>query len=1020
MRPIRLHVSAFGPYAGRQVFDFRELGERSLFLISGPTGAGKTTILDAICYSLYGETSGQVRDAVHMRSHHSDASVLTEITFDFALGSDTYRISRRPQQERPKKRGQGTVMVGAEARLWRRTDCTDDEEGEPLATKVGYVAEEIEQLLGFRGEQFRQVVVLPQGRFMELLLANSQERQRILETLFQTELYHRIEEALKRAWRDMEDRLKGLRAQRKALFEAAGVENREQLKARRESVQGALSQCRADLEELRKAREATRQALEEGRKAAERFEELGQATMHLGTLTARSAKIDQKRGTRDRAKRAEALRDVEDQRNQRFIEHEEAKQALVCAQKAEGTADKAKEKALEKLREQKKRQPEIDQIRKEKNHLETLTERVAKITEAREQLSGVQHAAEKATSEHQQAQQSLTHIGEQLEAARAELTRAEKAADRASACQAALQEAKREYADRKKLESVRAEAADLEKEHTKAAKAFEKAKTQLAEAVERLRAMEREVHEKSAAMLARTLRPGEPCPVCGSKEHPAPAAADEELPSLENLEKERSNLQKLDTKRNTAAEKESDLRASVAQVCAEVQLLTKALGDKHDLPLEELKAAVDQRQQEVIEAEQARDACEELREKLNVLKEEKNTAAKAIEELQEKAQKETATVERLSGVVKEREAQVPDALRHPEALQDAIEKTGSKLEQLEKSLRDAEEAANRAAEELAAHTSSMESAGRALEEADLRAKAQAEQFAERLERAGFEDEETYAASKLSDEAIAALAEEIEEYQQDVVKAEQRRNQAEKAASGLEPPDLKALGEKAGKAEETHEEALRLEERLSGEADRVHGWLSKLDDTDRQMQTLDAEHNTLGSIAAVANGDNPRRVAFQRFVLGALLDDVLVAASDRLIIMSKGRYRLQRQEDPFDRRRAAGLDLCVYDAYTGTTRPAATLSGGETFLAALSLALGLADVVQAYAGGIHLDTIFVDEGFGTLDPEALDAVMEALMALQEGGRLVGIISHVPELRERMDTRLEIIAGKKGSTARFYLG
>ncbi len=187
----------------------------------------------------------------------------------------------------------------------------------------------------------------------------------------------------------------------------------------------------------------------------------------------------------------------------------------------------------------------------------------------------------------------------------------------------------------------------------------------------------------------------------------------------------------------------------------------------------------------------------------------------------------------------------------------------------------------------------------------------------------------------------------------------------------------------------------------------------------ELAEHEAAFGVIGRLSQVANGDNQLRLSFQRFVLGALLDDVLVAATRRLAIMSRGRYMLQRADEPRDGRKAAGLDLSVLDEWTGMQRPVSTLSGGETFLAALSLALGLAEVVQAYAGGIHLDTVFVDEGFGSLDEEALAAALEALTGLQQGGRLVGIISHVSELQEQIDARLQITAGRTGSTARFVV-
>jgi exonuclease SbcC len=231
------------------------------------------------------------------------------------------------------------------------------------------------------------------------------------------------------------------------------------------------------------------------------------------------------------------------------------------------------------------------------------------------------------------------------------------------------------------------------------------------------------------------------------------------------------------------------------------------------------------------------------------------------------------------------------------------------------------------------------------------------------------------------------------------------------------PDVPALTTAAAGAQTALEAILGRQRDLAASEKRTADWIAALAKDAEKMADLDKQFGVIGHIADVANGNNSQKLTFQRFVLGSLLDDVLLAASQRLKIMSRGRYLLQRQRDTLDLRRAGGLDLEVHDAYTGTARSANTLSGGETFLAALSLALGLADVVQSYAGGIHLDTIFIDEGFGSLDTDALDDAMRALIDLQQAGRLVGIISHVPDLKERIDARLEITAGKTGSSAAF---
>jgi DNA repair protein SbcC/Rad50 len=243
--------------------------------------------------------------------------------------------------------------------------------------------------------------------------------------------------------------------------------------------------------------------------------------------------------------------------------------------------------------------------------------------------------------------------------------------------------------------------------------------------------------------------------------------------------------------------------------------------------------------------------------------------------------------------------------------------------------------------------------------------------------------------------------------------------AQQAARDLMAPDIEELDKAFQKAKDNLEGGIKAETALNEQFKQLNGWLEGLRKVVHELESLEAHYAVTGRIADVANGRNHSGMTFQRFVLAALLDDVLIAASERLKLMSKGRFHLQRTTVRGDRRAAAGLDLEVYDTYTGTTRPVNTLSGGESFLASLALALGLADVVQAYAGGIRLDTIFVDEGFGSLDPEALDLAFRALVDLQHGGRLVGIISHVPELKERIDVRLEVTRTQRGSLASFVV-
>ena len=301
--------------------------------------------------------------------------------------------------------------------------------------------------------------------------------------------------------------------------------------------------------------------------------------------------------------------------------------------------------------------------------------------------------------------------------------------------------------------------------------------------------------------------------------------------------------------------------------------------------------------------------------------------------------------------------------------------------------------------------------------ADEEVRIACEQLAGRLGEAGFGDEDAWLlACRLPDE-VDRLRALVAGHAEQAARAAERLRLAHERAEGVTAPDLEALEAAALAAGATAVDARTAAVELAQAAETAGRQLERLEELERDAAAVHERYEVIGRLADVANGDNPRHLSFQRYVLGAFLDDVLVAASQRLHLMTKSRYRLERTERRFGGKAAAGLNLEVYDAWTGVARPVSTLSGGESFQAALALALGLAEVVQAHAGGKYLETVFVDEGFGSLDDEALDLAVSALMGLGEDGRLVGIISHVSELRERIDARLEITTGKTGSRAAF---
>ncbi|MFZ2088110.1 MAG: AAA family ATPase, partial [Desulfobaccales bacterium] len=359
MKPLKLTMQAFGPYAGEEVVDFRDLEQRSFFLIHGPTGSGKTSVLDGICFALYGETSGRERDGRFMRSHHSGPEEPTEVTLDFSIGNEVYRVTRSPEQERPRKKGSGATREKPRATLWRRTGLADDQqEGTVLAAQWSRVTASVETLLGFQSDQFRQVVMLPQGQFRRFLLADSREREEILEVLFQTEIYRRIQEALKQSAKEIQERLVRQEHQRKFLFDQAQAESQEELRQNCEAVLSQQKNLHRELTEFQTQELRAQEELDRGRQVLAKITEKDQALAALAELEARKEEIEAKQIRLERALRAAALRDLEAHLQARESELNQATEKQKQAAEDLERAKADRQKAEEELEKEKKRDRE--------------------------------------------------------------------------------------------------------------------------------------------------------------------------------------------------------------------------------------------------------------------------------------------------------------------------------------------------------------------------------------------------------------------------------------------------------------------------------------------------------------------------------------------------------------------------------------------------------------------------------------------------------------------------------------
>ncbi|WP_317921820.1 MULTISPECIES: SMC family ATPase [unclassified Cupriavidus] len=1011
MRPLQLTLQAFGPFAATEQVDFTRLGDQAFFLIHGPTGAGKTTLLDAICFALYGDTSGGERSAQAMRSANAAPGLRTEVTLEFSLGAQRWRVVRSPAQERPKQRGEGWLTEPAKAQL-------DQHDGNGWVSKAGQpgkVSDAIRDLLGFDSAQFRQVIVLPQGRFRELLTASSQARQAILERLFRTELYRRVEELLKAQAAGIRRDAERIGIQRDEALRQAGMESAQALADGIATLHAEMHALQAQEQGARQSLAAAQAALGAGEQVAARLRERQQAEAAHAALQAQQPAMEAERVRLQAAQRAARVSPALQQWQLARRDHAAAGTALEQADAGAARTAQQAAQAAAALQAETARADLRAAAQQRCTELDAMLPRARQLGTLRQALEAAQQKQAATVVARERGAARLA--ASQVDAAAAEtaLGRAQLAAAQLQGTQlqlAALQEKSRQFSRHAQamqaLANAVAQAADVEAAQQLADRMRERRRDALAEAEAAWRAGQ-------AARLAAALATGEACPVCGSSSHPTPAQHVDTPLSDDALEQARGAMLEAESQAVRCAAQLQAAQAATTQARERADELAQALGDVSDEAAHQLKteiatlaaalAAGQQAAASVGQCEAAIAASRAAREAAELAS--RDAAAAAEASAQALAQCQVAWQVAC--------AQVPEDSRDPVALAEALRQAQADAAALERALATAQAADRQAATDAAAAQAALGSARQAQAQATTRlAEAQCA-LVQALEREGIADIAAHAAASLPDADMARIDQALRAFDAELVAAARLRERAEAAAQGLGVPDLDGL-RAAGQAAADAVEALVRQQADRG---RSRGLLQqcqlRLQQLDAQGRDIEARYAVLGRLAEVANGNNPRRMTFQRFVLATLLDEVLEAASARLLAMSRGRYVLQRVREQADQRSAGGLDIEVFDHDTGAPRPANTLSGGEGFLASLSLALGLADVVQSRAGGIQLDTLFVDEGFGTLDPESLDFAIRTLLDLQQAGRLVGIISHVAELRERIDVRLEVRPGVGGSRA-----
>ena len=1013
MRIHRMRLEGLGPYAQAQDVDFDRLNAAGLFLLDGPTGAGKSTVLAALCFALYGTVPGGRSAESLVTTLREPGAVIPEVQVEFTVQGRRFEVVRSPKHERPRRRrsaaGGATVTTQATVSLRERVD---GEWTAPL-TRADEVGQQIAAVLHLDAEQFMQVVLLPQGQFAQFLTAKSDERRVLLRRLFGTQRFDGVEEHLRVETARLDtavavdaDVARTARAQlAEALHEALGPDwhapepspdtDDRLLALAAERAGRAHEDARADL--------ATARAAEQrARVTARELETRGR------DLAAAEAWASRRRDHDAEAETAAARRRAVDA-------HERAGRVLAAAQRATaaadaaGTASETVTEALAHVEDEPTAAAwlaaaradgaaDTPASRQALGEAERAAEAVARAVRDRARMGELEQeaaAAAERRAEIGRDRAALVESRPEREAAvAAHRAAVERGTERLGAREAVDRAVSEAAARRTAAEAAAARAVEVET----AARAHREAQERRREAAERHVGLLRARYEQAASELAERLVPGEPCAVCGSPEHPAPAAtADTAVTEADVRDAEQART----AADRAATDAETALRAAE-------QTLRTAREAAAGLAPEAAREALER-------AEAERAALDQAAKDLAADRRRLTAAEKTLAGADETAAALAAEDGRLAEAAAHRAARLTE-------LRDAVEAARGDAETLD-ARRDQVTAARRVLAALAA-----------AQDEDARARAVADETGQALTAAlaeqRFDDVDAARAARLEETEAAARTAAVQEWDAERARLAEleasepvRRGRA-LAEAGVEPPteeQTRAAAEALAAAEAASSSRATAVGRLDSLVATVRRQSAALTEVLERSAGLIAEHTRVRGLLDLVRGggENLLKMPLTSYVLAGRLEEVAAAATERLLAMTDQRYSIE-YSDAVGGRGNKGLELVIRDHYVDETRHPATLSGGETFMASLALALGLADTVQAEAGGIELDTLFVDEGFGSLDADTLDDVLDVVDTLRTGGRTVGLVSHVERMRQEIGVRLEVRKDRRGSSLAVHDG
>lgn len=1028
MRPLKLKMTAFGPYRGTESIDFTLLEDRRLFVISGNTGAGKTTIFDAISFALYGSASGEDRaEARMLRSHFADDDTHTSVELSFSVGRKTYRVFRQMGHRKGKNKSE----TGAKAELYEYIDGLEVPCVEP---KISEVNAKLEEIIGLTKDQFSQIVMLPQGEFRKLLTSDTDNKEAILRKIFETGMYHKLEERFQQMQREMKEEYK--QRQDKVNFYIQQIketlplheESPLRLALEKETQRTGLiiesleqeavrySKLYAE-QEQKKMMAATRLEkmeikLREAQALNDSFKELEQKRQKLMMLEQEQQDIDNLKDRLELAERAASIsayeemevrakRLLQEKRKQYDMKRKSAEEAQrnyteakVCYEREEARSDERRnaEQELERLKEWmpavatfEKKRLEVNKLKTEEadvtKQLEQLELKLEETMQTRKTLQEEIDKMEELTSTFAEKEATLLHMREQAKLIKRliELNRLEKEySDLAAAQEAALSKIKAEH------------------DHLESAWI-----------------------EGQASLLASHLHDGMPCPVCGSMEHPQKAEMAESLPSREQLQRRKEELRYAEQELHQAQAQVASARSEWENRASEL----KEFGRNPDQLQEQYEQLTRQGVLLRKEIDQAKDMLSQVKkwkEKAGVLESSIEQSMRQRDQLTGSLQQLTVERRTKQSLLEQEQERIPEEYRLSEALTKRLHEVKQHKKQLEEVWKEAQEELQRAHTRFTEEKASVAELGKQLEEAKQSLEDARSTWLKKLSAAGFTSTEHYDEAKLSETERKIARQRLDHFQATLSSTTAQVKELELKLANRKPVELTALNEEIALLKQELDQRT-AEMHFSKHHEREAGRLKQaLRAAYEQVKELEKRLENVLDLHQMIKGDNARKISFERYILIEFLEQILQAANVRLYELSNGQFVLHRSDRLETRGKQSGLGLDVYDAYTGQYRDVKSLSGGEKFNASLSLALGMTDVIQAHQGGVSIEMMLIDEGFGSLDEDSLNKAIATLVDLQRTGRMIGVISHVQELKHALPAVLEVYKTKDGhSTTRIVI-